>query len=52
MNKLIEKELVFKIEIENQNKKQGNKRRKVVKLAEENLKKMVLDRLEGKTGEC
>jgi len=48
----IEQELVFKIEVETQNRKQKVKKRRVIKVASENLKKMVIDRLGGKTGEC
>jgi hypothetical protein len=47
-----EQELVFQIEVENKKEKQSHKQKRVVKLASENLKKMVIDRLEGKTGEC
>jgi len=52
IQKEFEQELVFKIEIKNQDIKQKVKRKRVVKLASENLKKMTLDRLSGKTGEC
>ena len=47
-----EQELVFQIEVEDKKEKQSHKQKKVVKLASENLKKMVMDRLDGKTGEC
>ena len=50
IQKEIEQELVFKIEIKNKEKR--IRQRKVVKLAAENLKKMTIDRLNGKTGEC
>lgn len=50
IQKEIEQELVFKIEIKNKEKR--IKQRRVVKLASENLKKMTIDRLSGKTGEC
>ncbi|MDD4135729.1 MAG: hypothetical protein PHN66_01495 [Candidatus Shapirobacteria bacterium] len=50
IQKEIEQELVFKIEIKNKEKR--IRQRKVVKLASENLKKMTIDRLSGKTGEC
>ena len=50
IQKEIEQELVFKIEIKNKEKR--IKQRRVVKLASENLKKMTIDRLNGKTGEC
>ncbi len=50
IQKEIEQELVFKIEIKNKEKR--IRQRKVVKLASENLKKMTIDRLNGKTGEC
>jgi len=52
IQKEFEKELVFKIEIKNQNSKQKVKKKSVIKLASENLKKLVADRLGGKTGEC
>jgi len=47
-----EQELVFQIEPKNKEDKQTHKQKKVIKLASENMKKMVMDRLEGKTGEC
>lgn len=47
-----EQELVFQIELENKKEKQNHKQKRVVKLATENLKKMMIDRLQGKTGEC
>lgn len=47
-----EQELFFQIETENTDKKQNRKQNKVIKLAEVNLKKIVMDKLEGKTGEC
>jgi len=45
-------ELIFKIETKDQNKKIKIKQKKVIKTAEENLTKMIIDRLDGKTGEC
>jgi hypothetical protein len=48
----IEQELVFKIEIKDQYKKIKIRQRKVIKTAEENMVKMAMDRLDGKTGEC
>lgn len=48
----IEQELIFKIEVKNQNKTIKTKKKKVIKLAQENLAKMVIDRLDGKTGDC
>lgn len=47
-----EQKLVFKIEPDNQEEKQKIKKKKVVKLASENLKKLVESRLNGRTGEC
>jgi hypothetical protein len=47
-----EQELFFRIEVEDKKEKQVHKQRKVIKVAKENLTKMVLDRLEGKTGDC
>lgn len=47
-----EQELVFKIEIKDQEEKQKSKKKRVIKLASENLKKLVEIRLNGKTGEC
>jgi len=52
IQKEFEQELVFKIEIKNQDSSQKIKKKRVIKLASENLKKMVIDRLGGKTGEC
>ena len=52
IQKEIEQELFFRLEVENKKEKQSHKQKKVIKLASENLKKMVMDRLEGKTGEC
>ncbi len=45
---MIEQELVFKVEIKNKK----NNQKKVVKVAGENLTKMMMDRLTGRTGEC
>ena len=47
-----EQELVFQIEFKNSEEKQNHKQKKVIKLASENLKKMVMSRIDGKTGEC
>ncbi len=47
-----EQELVFQIEPKDKEEKHGYKQKKVIKLASENLKRMVIDRLNGKTGEC
>jgi hypothetical protein len=47
-----EQELVFQIETKDKKEKQIHKQKKVLKLASENLKKMVIDKLGGKTGEC
>lgn len=47
-----EQELFFQIEPKNKGEGQKTKQKKVVKLASENLTKMVMDRLDGKTGEC
>lgn len=48
----IENELVFSIEVKDLDKKQKTRQKRVVKIATENLAKMVIDRLDGKTGEC
>jgi len=48
----IEQELVFKIEVKKTEGKSNGKQRRVIKLASENLKKLVSDRLDGKTGDC
>ena len=47
-----EQELVFQIEVEDKTEKQNHKQKKVIKLASENLRKIMMDRLEKKTGEC
>lgn len=47
-----EQELVFQIESDDKKEKQTKKQKRVVKLASENLKKMVIDKLSGRTGEC
>ena len=47
-----EQELVFQVEIKNKKETRSVKQKKVVKMAEENLKKMVIDRLSDRTGEC
>lgn len=52
IQKEYEQELIFQIEVENKKEKQSHKQKKVVKMASENLKKMMIDRLTGKTGEC
>jgi len=47
-----EQELVFKIENENKIKEQKKKERKVVKLATEQSKRLMMDRINGRTGDC
>ena len=47
-----EQKLVFKIEVVDREEKQKIKKKRVVKLASENLKKLVESRLNGRTGEC
>jgi len=47
-----EQELIFQIKVEDKEQKQNHKQKKVVKMASENLKKLVMSRLDGKTGEC
>jgi len=47
-----EQELFFQIEMEDKKEKQNHKQKKVIKAATQNLVKLVLDRLEGKTGDC
>ncbi|HPT65794.1 MAG TPA: hypothetical protein PK257_00590 [Candidatus Woesebacteria bacterium] len=45
-------ELVFQVETESKKEKQKYKQKKVIELASENLKKIMMDKLNGKTGEC
>ena len=54
MKKINKEEMKFKIEMELfELKRQINPNpRKTIKLAEKNFKKMLLNRLDGKTGEC
>jgi len=47
-----EQELFFQIEIDGKKEKENNKQRKVFKLASKNLRKLAVDRLNGKVGEC
>jgi hypothetical protein len=49
----LDQELIFQIEFgTDENTKTQKKTKKVIKLAEKNLRKMLLNRLNGKTGEC
>lgn len=48
---IIEKDLVFVIKKDPVEKK-IKKRRNTISLAEENLRKMLFDRITGKTGDC
>lgn len=48
----IKQELVFKIETNEQTKNKKVSRKKVIRMAEENLTKMMMDRLDQRTGEC
>jgi len=47
-----EQELFFQIEVENRKEKQTHKQRKVIKMAKENLTKIILDRIDRKIGDC
>lgn len=47
-----EQELIFKIKIENKTNSQNKKEKKVVKMAVEQSKKLMLDRINGRTGDC
>ncbi|MDD4027206.1 MAG: hypothetical protein PHO75_03375 [Candidatus Shapirobacteria bacterium] len=47
-----EQELVFQVKVENKEDKQNYKQKKVVKMASKNFRKLVMSRIEGKTGEC
>lgn len=47
----IEKELVFINEIENK-KDKAKKRRKILGLAEDNLRKIIIERISGRAGDC
>lgn len=47
-----ETELVFKVELKDKEEKQTSKQKKVTKMASINLKKMVIDKLNGRTGDC
>lgn len=45
-------EIKFQIEMELFEARTQNNSKKTIKLAEKNLKKMILNRIDGKTGEC
>jgi len=47
-----EKELFFKIEPKNKKNSKGVKRKKIIKATKENLLRLTLDRLNGRSGEC
>ncbi len=47
-----EKELIFKIEIRNDKEKKLIVKKKVDSLTSKNLKKFILCKLSGKTGDC
>jgi hypothetical protein len=47
-----EADLVFQVETENKKENKTVKTKKILKLAKENLNKLVFDRINGKTGEC
>ncbi len=52
INQEFEQELVFQVEPENKKSNKEVKTKKITKIATENLKKLVLDRLNERTGEC
>jgi hypothetical protein len=55
MNKIndLDQELIYQIEFGiDEMAKTQKKTKKVIRLAEKNLRKMLLNRLNGKTGEC
>jgi len=47
-----EQELVFSIESKDKEEKRKHKQKRVFKMASENLRQLVIDRLDGRTGEC
>ena len=47
-----EQELIFKVESEDNKIERKNKKKGIIKKATDNLSKMMMDRLEGRTGEC
>jgi hypothetical protein len=47
-----EQELIFKIEIKNDKEKKLMVRKKIDNLTSKNLKKFILCKLDGKTGNC
>jgi len=48
----LNQELIFKIEISPTRMVEQYRSKRTVKSAERNLKKMLLNRIDGKTGEC
>jgi len=52
MNKIKTEEMKFQIEMDLIEIERQIGPKKTIKLAEKNLKKMLLNRIEGKTGEC
>lgn len=51
-NQNIEKELFFQITVENNKREKNIKTKKILKVALENMRKMAIDRLMKKAGEC
>lgn len=47
----IEKELVFLTEIENK-KEKAKKRKKILSVAESHLRRIIVERLSGRSGDC
>lgn len=47
-----EQELMFQVEPENKKSNEELRTRKIIRIATKNLKKLTLDRLRNRTGEC
>lgn len=52
IQKEYEAELIFQVEPEKKKDNKNIKTRKIIKVATENLKKMVVHRLNGRAGDC
>lgn len=52
IQKEYEQELIFQIESENNKLEKKNKKKGIIRKAGENLTKMMMDRLNGRTGDC
>lgn len=52
IQKEYEQELIFQIESSDNKEEKKAKRKGIIRKASENLNKMMIDRIKGRTGEC